>query len=101
MADFLFLTLKSWFYSCTHPTNIADVNFHSLLALAPTPQKQKKPILLFSLVKNFISDLWFIRCLFLTYEKLSNLSEFVQFITNNFFSNLACSISQYVHDKPP
>ena len=43
MADFLFLTLKSWFYSCTHPTNIADVNFHSLLALAPTPQKQKNP----------------------------------------------------------
>ena len=29
-AYYLFLTWKSWFYSCTHPADIADIHFHSL-----------------------------------------------------------------------
>ena len=59
--DFLFLTLKSWFYSCMPPANTADILFHSLWE-ASTPQRQKKPILFFSLTKNFIQDLWLFRC---------------------------------------
>ena len=52
-ADFLFLTLKSWFYSSMQPANIADIHFHPLWqALHST--KAKKPILFFSLVENFI-----------------------------------------------
>ena len=78
-ADFLFLTLKSWFSSCMQPAKIADIHFGK-----PPHLKGKKPILLFSLVKNFISNLWLVRCLFFTCEKPYDLSEFVQFITNDF-----------------
>ena len=35
------------------PANIADIHFHSLWQV-PTPQKQKKLILFFLQVKNFI-----------------------------------------------
>ena len=59
--DFFFLTLKSWFYSCMPPANTADIHFHSLWE-ASTPQRQKRPILFFSLAKNFIQDLWLFRC---------------------------------------
>ena len=70
-ADFLFLTLKSWFYSCIHPANIADVHFHSLSFTLASPHttKAKNPILLFLLLKNFIYDLWLVRCSFLTCEE--------------------------------
>ena len=56
-ADFLFLTLKSWFYSCMHQANTVDIHFGK-----PPHHKAKKPILFFSLVKNFIYDLWLFRC---------------------------------------
>ena len=39
-ADFLFLTLKSWFFSCMQPANITHIHFHSLWQ-APTPQTFK------------------------------------------------------------
>ena len=84
-ADFLFLTLKSWFFSCMQPANITHIHFHSLWQ-APTPQTfkiKKKPILWFSLVKNFIYDFWLVRYSFLKCEKPSNISEFMQFITNH------------------
>ena len=32
-------------------------------------------------------------------EKPSDISEFVQFITNNFFFNLVWSVYQYVYDE--
>ena len=41
-ADFLFSTLKSWFYSCQQPANHADIPFHSLWQ-ALTTQRQKNP----------------------------------------------------------
>ena len=41
--------------------NTADIHFHSLWQ-ASTPQRQNKPILFFSLAKNFIQDLWLFRC---------------------------------------
>ena len=40
-ADFLFLTLKSWFYSCVQSVNIVDIHFHSLWQAHTT--KTKKP----------------------------------------------------------
>ena len=100
MTDFVFLTLKSWFYSWMQPTNIADIHFHSLWQ-APTTTKAKKIILLFTLVKCFRFQLVICQMLISHLWKLSNQSEFVQFITNQFFfSNLAWSKSQYVYDKP-
>ena len=42
MAVFLFLTYKSWFYSCMQPVNISDIHFYSLWQ-APTLQKKKNP----------------------------------------------------------
>ena len=98
-TDFLFLTLKSWFYSCRQPANIADIHFHSLCQ-APTPQGQKTHVIVFTgqkfhlqlvIGQMLISHLW---------EKLSNLSEFLQSTTINFFSNLAWSKSQCVYYKP-
>ena len=41
MADFLFWTLKSWFYSCLQPANLTDIHFHSFWQ-APKPQRHKK-----------------------------------------------------------
>ena len=40
MADFLFLTLKWWFYNRMQTAKIADVYVYSLRQ-APTPQRQK------------------------------------------------------------
>ena len=95
----MLLTLKSWFYSWRQPANIADIHFHSLWQ-APTPQGQKTHVIVFTgqkfhlqlvIGQMLISRLW---------EKPSNLSEFVQSITNQFFSNLAWSKSQGVYYKP-
>ena len=67
----------------------------------PPHHKGKKPILLFFLVKNFIYDLWLVRCSFITCEKnqltYQNLCSSLQI---NFFSNLAWSKSQYIYYKP-
>ena len=41
-AEFLFSTLKSWFYSCQQPANLADIHFHSVWQ-APTTQRLKNP----------------------------------------------------------
>ena len=32
-ADFLFSTLKSWFYSCQQPANLADIHFQLILLI--------------------------------------------------------------------
>ena len=70
--------------SCTHPANIAAIHFHSLWQ-APTPQRQKNPYYCFTgqkfhlwlvIGQMLISHLW---------RKPSDLSEFVQLITNQFF----------------
>ena len=76
------------FYSCTHPANIfcniADVHFHSLWQ-APTPQRKKTHTIVFPGQKF---HLWLVIGQMLIYHlwgKPSDLSEFVQFITNQFF----------------
>ena len=43
MADFLFLALKWWFYSCMQPANIAENNFTFFHFGKPTHHKGKKP----------------------------------------------------------
>ena len=70
--------------------------WHSLsFTLAkPTPLREKT--LLFSLVKNFINDLWLVICLFLMCRKPSDLSEFVQSIANLFFFSKLAYISVYI-----
>ena len=61
--------------------------WHSFsFTLASSHHKGKKPILLFSLIKTFICDLWLARCLFFTCEKPSNLSQFGKFNTYKKFS---------------
>ena len=65
MADFLFLTLKWWFYSCMQTAKIADVYFYSLWQ-APTPQRQKTRTIV-STGKKY--NLWLVRCSFLTCEE--------------------------------
>ena len=96
MADFLFLTLKSRFYSCLAPANIAVTNFGK-----PPHHKGKKPMLLFSLVKNFFYDFWLVRCLYLTCKEnhptYQNLGRLLQIIYIFFY--LAWSKSQYVYDR--
>ena len=69
--DFLFLTLKSWFYSCMPPANTADIHFHSLWE-ASTPQRQKKPILFFFTGKTFHPGLVIVQMLimFFTCKKI-------------------------------
>ena len=85
-ADFLFLTLKSWFYSCMQPANSADIHFHSFWQ-NPYHKGKKTHVTIFTgqkfhlqlvIGQILISHLW---------EKPSNLSEFVQSITNQFFSS--------------
>ena len=71
--------------------------WHSLsFTLAkPTPLREKT--LLFSLVKNFINYLWLVICLFLMCRKPSDLSEFMQSITNLFFFKVSLEyISVYI-----
>ena len=96
MADFLFLTLKSRFYSCLAPANIAVTNFGK-----PPHHKGKKPMLLFLLVKNFFYDFWLVRCLYLTCKENhptnQNLGRLLQIIYIFFY--LAWSKSQYVYDR--
>ena len=96
----LFSNSKSWFYSCQEPVNHADIHSHSLWQ-APTTQRQKKPILLFSVVKNFIFNLWLVRWPFLNCEKnhptYKDLCILLQILFR--FVNLAWSKSQYVYDK--
>ena len=41
-ADFLFLTLKSWFYSCMHQANTVDIHFGK-----PPHHKAKKTYTIF------------------------------------------------------
>ena len=88
IAGFLFLTLKSWFYSCMQPANIAIT-----LAKA-TPQRQRKPILQFSLVKNFSS--------FLPCEKtIWLISICAVYYISILFSNLVWrNLSAYINYKP-
>ena len=96
----MFLTLKSWFYSCTHRVNIADVHFHSLWQ-APTPQRQENPYYCFywSKISSMTCDwsdahfsfvrktIWPIRICAVHYKSI-------------FFSDLAWSKSVYVYYKP-
>ena len=88
IAGFLFLTLKSRFYSCMQPANIAIT-----LAKA-TPQRQRKPILQFSLVKNFSS--------FLPCEKtIWLISICAVYYISILFSNLVWrNLSAYINYKP-
>ena len=97
-AGFLFLTLKSWFYSCMQPANIADIHFYSLWQ-NPHHKGKKIHTIVFTgqkfhlwlvISQILISHLW---------EKPSNLSAFVQFLTNQFFSQ-ARRKSQYLHYEP-
>ena len=77
-ADFLFLTLKSWVYSCTHP---AYIHFHSLWQ-NPHHKGKKTQTIVFTSQKF---HLWLVISQILfshLWEKPSNLSEFVQFLTN-------------------
>ena len=74
----------------------------SFTLASPHTTKAKKPILLFLLVKNFIYDLWLVRCSFLICEEnhltYQNLCSSLQI--NFFFSDLAWSKSQYIYYRP-
>ena len=90
MADFLFLTLKSWSFnsSCNQQTMLTFTSIH----FGKSPHhKGKKPIWLFSLVKNFIYDFWLVRCLCLTCKEnhptFQNLGTLLQIIFFFLFSS--------------
>ena len=70
-AYYLFLTWKSWFYSCTHPPCRYCWHSLSFTLASPTPLRQTKNINIFSMVKSFTHS----------WEKPSGLSEFEQFIS--------------------
>ena len=85
MADFLFLTLKSWFHSCLQPANLANIHFHSLQQ-APTPQRQKRPYYLIFTNQKFHLQLVIYQMLISqSWEKPSYLSKFVQLLQIFFF----------------
>ena len=98
-ADFLFLTLKSWFYSCIHPANIADLHFHSLWQ-APTPQRQKIPYYCFysSKISSMTCD-WSDAHFSLVRKTIWPIRICAAHYKSIFFSNLAWSKSQYVYYK--
>ena len=98
-ADFLFLTLKSWFYSCMQPANIADIHFYSLCQ-APTPQRQKTHTIVFTDQKSHLRLVIGQLLIFHFWKNhpiYQNLCSLLQIIF--FFFNLACSIFQYVYSN--
>ena len=79
-ADFLFQTLKLWFYGYMQPANIAGIHFGK-----PPQHKGKKTHTIVFTGKNFIYNLWLVTSSFLTCEENHPTSKSLCGLLKNFF----------------
>ena len=95
----LVLTLKSWFYCCMQPTNIADIYFHSLWQnpLHKGNKGKKTPYYCFhrSKISSMTCD-WSDAHFSLVRKTIWPIRICAVFYKSIFFSNLAWRKSQYV-----